>query len=432
MLISGNNASLGIYSNPQARSTSVGSIAAIVGLLLPYVWMEPAPVDVVLAVFAAGYCACQPVLRPAFILWLTYMSLSAIAIILSLVTGYANIDSVHRYPVIELYLMTGTLAIASVEWFFGSFARPFLRWYVIGAAVSSVLTIIIEVALPKWGLIFRGDYHIRVQGFFEDPNVLAPYLIFPVIAIAFCRRELRLSRRYYLALPMLLFLMYTTYSRGGYGACVAGFAAAAALVLYRELTIKRFCIFALATLAVGFIIILSLNYVDLPSASYISGRLELQSYDQGRFFHILDGFEQGITHPLGLGPGVYSLYNGGNNPHNLFVGKLTDAGLLPALMIVGIPVFGMIRSARLYLQTKDRVALTLSATLFSQLVVSMVIYSHHWRHLLILAVLGCTYKATCSRSEPVVSSAPTSSLSCANLKEEAEHARIHSNSTSAP
>ena len=162
--------------------------------------------------------------------------------------------------------------------------------------------------------------------------------------------------------------------------------------------LKLLAEFSLSTLVVGvlffFIIGFGLMWIIdsgyFEYANYLLGRFELKDYDQGRFFHITHSLEIGFSNPLGIGPGGYGkIY--GLNPHNLFAGKLVDAGLIPAIIIISIPLGGWLLSTLSYFKYRDDLSLFLAATMTGQIAAASVVYAHHWRHMLILGVIASVY-----------------------------------------
>ena len=85
-------------------------------------------------------------------------------------------------------------------------------------------------------------------------------------------------------------------------------------------------------------------------------------------------------------PGGFGQIGDTNNAHNLFLGKLTDAGLVPALLMLAVPMAGMIAAWRARRETAG-LGIAVGLTLGPHLLISMLIYAHHRRHLL-LSVAG--------------------------------------------
>ena len=93
-----------------------------------------------------------------------------------------------------------------------------------------------------------------------------------------------------------------------------------------------------------------------------------------------------LESPGGIGPGAFA-ERFGNNPHNLFLGKATDAGLIAAVAILAFVLVGLVRAFRL-LRMGSPVGMVLTAVLLGHLVASQFVYSHHWRHYLLLTAVA--------------------------------------------
>lgn len=329
---------------------------------------------------------------PAFscVIYLCYLSFTLISMTLGLIFATANQEILFEYFFIEFYLATSLLAISAICYQRDYFINFFLRWYAISAAISSILVLSIKFGPDNVSLIYRDELEVRVKGFFKDPNVLAPYLIFPIIAVYFSAGVLHLKRWKYIILFSCVFLMVLTFSRGGY--------LALACALLFGLTLKTLTKFSLSTIirSIVFILVVTYSLFVLTDTGfflnldYLFTRFELKDYDEGRLYHIIHALEIGLSNPLGIGPGAYGkMFD--LNPHNLFAGKLVDAGLIPAIIITCLPLGGWILSTLSYLKYRDDLSLILAATMIGQFLASSFVYAHHWRHMLILSVIASVY-----------------------------------------
>ena len=360
-------------------------------LLLPYVFIEPAPVDIFLFGMAIYTLVYMKLPALACIFYGSYLLFTLISIWIGIVFETGKQDVILKYFFIELYLATSILAVSALCYRRDYFIVLFLKWYVIGAAVSSILVLMIKFGPDNVSLIYRDDMRrIRVSGFFKDPNVLAPYLIFPIVAMLFASKSLGLERWKYVTLVSCTILMVFTFSRGGYGALAGAILFGVMLRVFVRLSLSTLFMSVLFCLAfvLCFLWIIEQGYFGY--ADYLFSRFELKDYDQGRFYHIVHALEIGFSNPLGIGPGGYGkIFD--LNPHNLFAGKLVDAGLIPAIIITCIPIGGWVFSIFSYLKNRDDLSLTLAATMSGQLAAASVVYAHHWRHMLVLSVISTIY-----------------------------------------
>jgi hypothetical protein len=380
-----NNTQGGVFNFDAVRALTV-----VMALLLPYVFIEPAPVDLILMTISAYVFFTFKVPVVAILIYLAYLLFSLISISLGIVFESGKQEIIFQYFFIEFYLASSLLAIAALCHQREDFIPLFLRWYVIGAAISSLLVLLIKFGPDNVSLIYRDEMRIRLRGFFKDPNVLSPYLIFPIVAVYFSSGALNLKRWKYITLISCVFLMILTFSRGGYVALVGALLFGTLLKFMLEFSIKALF------LAILFFLVVSLGLMWLIEndyfayANYLFGRFELKDYDQGRFFHIAHSLEIGFSNPLGIGPGGYGKIFG-LNPHNLFAGKLVDAGLIPAIIIISLPIGGWLLSTFSYLKYRDDLSLFLAATMAGQVAAASVVYAHHWRHMLILSVISIIF-----------------------------------------
>lgn len=361
-----------------------------IALLLPYVFIEPAPVDLMLVMMSIYVLFTLRIPSFGLFLYLTYLLFTLISISLGVIFDPVKQEAIFKYFFIELYLASSILAIGVICYEKDYFIPLFLRWYAIGAAVSCIAVLLIKFGPDNLNLIYRDEYRVRVKGFFKDPNVLAPYLVFPILAAHFSSGILNLKRLKYIILISCLILVLLSFSRGGYVALLVAFLFGTFIKMFREYSVAILVVGVLSiflfALAAQWLI--STGYFE--DFEYLLSRLELKDYDQSRFFHISNSLEIGFLNPLGIGPEGYSKTYG-VNPHNLFAGKLVDAGLIPAIIISSIPLSGWILSTLSYLKYRDDLSLLLAATMIGQVVASLVVYSHHWRHMLILGVIASVY-----------------------------------------
>ena len=375
------------------------ALIALVGLSSPYVLMEPAPYDIFLILLCAigfGYVFHRQVL-PVATLGLIHFVFVLIAVLnYSLLSG--GVDShtkselatfINKYIATQAYFTLSFVILYAMCKASELIRREIVKWLVYGAALSAILVILLHFSLSP-ATIYRDEWGVRVQGFFEDPNVLGPYLILPATYVLFSRNY-PLPQKAMLALPMIG-LLVLTYSR----AAMVGMLISVILILSVELTFKaslRSSQIKLLTIISGCVLLL----VAFPflfdkifsTDSYTLERLRLQDYDSHRFENVARALREGLSNPFGLGPGVYG-HTYGSNPHNLYVGRLTDAGLIPTAITIIALFAAAYRSLKSAINTANYLSLCIFASLSAHIIISMVVHSHHWRHFLLLIVLGLT------------------------------------------
>jgi hypothetical protein len=265
-----------------------------------------------------------------------------------------------------------------------------VKSYIAGATISSIITLIIIFGPDNLDLLYRTESKLRVKGFFKDPNVLAPYLILPISA-SLLYKDLFISNIFrYVTFFSCASLLLLSLSRGGFVGLVAALGFWLLMSNIKKIKVQQLL---LVTSALGGFISIFL-FTDIFQLIEFMGvlaeRSQLQDYDDGRFFHILNGLQNGLQKPFGFGPAGYvAIY--GTNPHNLLVGKLVDSGIVAALIITAIVSLGFLKPAFGYLNKVNKMSLLLCSTMFGQAVCSLVVYSQHWRHMLLLSVVALCF-----------------------------------------
>lgn len=364
---------------------------ALAGLLMPYVANEPALVDFVLIIAALYFMSRTGAIQSnALALSLIYLIFYMSSGLVSLLAGRENELKFVRYYIVEIYLLFILLITYSIVMRYPDLIVKFLKYYCVGAIISSIAVLAIYLAVPSYDEIYRDAARIRLKGFFKDPNVLGPYLIFPSILLLATPTSLGFKSRWVTLgiLPMAL-LMLLTLSRASIGSFVGS---AILFVIIRFLSRPTLKV---ALIAISFSLFGSM-YLAFRSDVLVSTimkfddfrmRMSLQSYDASRFYDIKHAFTISAPKFFGLGPASYESMHSALSPHNLFVAKLADGGWIPAVMICWLVVYPTYLSFKDYIATRKDIYLVFFITLIAHLVMAAVINPHHWRHLLLLTVL---------------------------------------------
>ena len=356
----------------------------VCGLLLPYVWLEPAPVDALLVALFAIAVLDGLTIQVQLASWLLlYGASTCVALTLASGTNELLGSVALRYVVIEAYLVA---ALLLVSWW--ARRRPvrvasFLLGYLHGAIALAVLLLALRYLGPDPGFLYRDEFRVRVKGTFKDPNVLGPFLLFPIIAFASGVFEPRKTVRV-AGLASCVPVLILTFSRGAWVAALVGLAFYGAGFSWRWRGRPLFLGLALTTGAVSFAVVLT--YLPALHRRWSGGRLSVQDYDADRVDGVWRSIRVALESPGGIGPGAFA-ERFGNNPHNLFLGKATDAGLIAAVAILAFVLVGLVRAFRL-LRMGSPVGMVLTAVLLGHLVASQFVYSHHWRHYLLLTAVA--------------------------------------------
>jgi O-antigen ligase len=209
----------------------------------------------------------------------------------------------------------------------------FLRGYMLGALVASV------VAIAAYFQLFGGKPELfmlysRARGTFNDPNVLAAFVVLP--ALLLFRRML--AGRLISAIPLLVLLaaLFLTFSRGAW----AQFAFAAAVLMGLSFLTSRpnterlriLIIALVGTVAVAALVVALLSIGKVAALFSERASLEL-SYDvgrYGRFGRYGLGADLAMEHPFGIGPLQFA-DKFLEDPHDTFLNEFMSGGWLAGL-----------------------------------------------------------------------------------------------------
>jgi hypothetical protein len=359
-------------------------------LILPYVSFEPAPIDYVLVFLAATYLATGGVVsRNALIIVGVYLAFYFAAGISSIVHDRMNSEQFARYYFVEVFLIFTTLMAYSIFKSKPYLANIFLKYYCIGATISCIVILLIYFGAPSYEGIYRDSTRIRIKGFFKDPNVLGPFLIFPLLVLIFAPNRIDIKMIWRLGIIPMFVVLFMTYSRASLGGFVISLFA---FIFIKSLFGASWSGFiASFLLAIAFILVVSTQFelIDNIFSEFeiFRARMVLHGYDQGRFYDIGNALYLGAGTLFGLGPASYESMFNALSPHNLFVAKLVDGGWVPALIISWFMFYPIWMALKMFFKRRDDIFLVLCCVLLAHFVMAMVINSHHWRHLLLLCAI---------------------------------------------
>lgn len=368
---------------PACASPFATYLVGLVGLLMPFVMVEPAPVDVLLILLAGAVLLTCSLPIGVWLIFLAYFALSQFALLWGMGQPASGPQSLpQRYLAIEVYLALSMMGLFALFYAQPRLLQIWLRAYIYGAILSCVALAAILIAAPETDMIYRDEFRVRIKGFFKDPNVLGAFLIFPGIVLIVIPREVGLPKWVGLAAGLLIGTMiYLTFSRAAAGIFALGLLGYLAL---RHPGVRPWLI--LIIVLGGFIVLWRGSQAGLGAGDLFAGRWRLQSYDTERFADIWLGLQVALNQPFGIGPGRFELHFAENNVHNLFIAKWTEAGFGPALVFLGLAAGSLLAARRAYRRSTAPLLGALYVTLSVHFLTSMFIYSHHWRHYLFLCV----------------------------------------------
>lgn len=274
--------------------------------------------------------------------------------------------------------------------------RSALRGYVWGAVVATIINLLgywhvlpIAELVPVYG-------GVRLQGLFKDPNVYAPYLLFPLLillaSLLSSNWTIRFRPKWLVGASALLLgtAIFFAYSRG------AWIGTGVAIVVYGMLRVMRSprLLPRQLLLIAGLGIVMWSAWGMLPEEQrlFFEQRVHLQEYDAIRFETQRAGWDRaGETPLLGHGPLTTTLELG-LGTHNVFLQMLYEHGVLGLASFVGFFGIAVGTAVSYALFAKEEFvvhwAAIVAAVIAGTLVTSLGVDSTHWRHVWLLAGFG--------------------------------------------
>ncbi|MBV7505574.1 O-antigen ligase family protein [Bacillus sp. sid0103] len=264
----------------------------------------------------------------------------------------------------------------------------FLKGYVVGAVVNSMLGVIGYLAGKSQG---RGN---RLEGFFQDPNIFSPFVVIAILLVIedSVAPNLFKSKIFkFLSIVLMVGALVLAMSRAGW----INFAIALALyagvkILKRQLRLG----FVIKFLLVPFSVLLSIPFIfpGLNFMNQLKDRTTLQSYDNDRFGANYFTLKVAENHPFGIGPGeITSIYY--MDTHNTYLRLFAEYGWFSGIFLILFFLFltGVLLKRSLSHDRRDfNLYLVLLCSLVGTLVNIIVVDALHWRHFWVLIAL-CYY-----------------------------------------
>jgi hypothetical protein len=359
--------------------------------LLAYVPVDPAPIDVVIAllVLASLSVGSVPFRVPMFV------ALPLIGFGVISVQSMGNAVSLGRAAKFELITLYVLVLLVWLSGMFsrGDWLRLAVRTYVAAAALSAVAA---SLALF---IHFPGSAHLiydgaRAKGFFKDPNVFGPFLV-PAAAIVLedinTRNLFPWSRKVLVLIFMTLSVgTVLAYSRAGW----LNYAIALTTVIGFQAARRRGwqgATKSLAVLALGGAIGLGV-LASTGSLSFFLSRSHLQAYDQTRFATQTKAFDQATAHVLGHGPGQTEL-SLDYAAHSLYARAAYEQGVIGlalVLVILGGILYCGLALARHNRSVHGIGSAALVGSWLGLIANSAFVDTLHWRHLPVIAAIICS------------------------------------------
>lgn len=386
LIVAGGIALLGVLALAITRFDS----AVFLGfLLMSIVWVQPGPPDIVFAVvFAVAVASGRMRLRR---LPMSVGILVSGFVFLNILSATFVVDppAAERYFGITLYLAVFSIWLAG----YVDTARR-ARLVLVGLLVTGVITgaaACLALYVPGVPLASRLTGAQRAQGLFHDPNIFGPFMALLALFVLeelLQPRLLRIHRFWkFVMLVVLGSGVLFSFSRAAWlNAAVGVFAMLVVFALrhgggQRAMAILVTLLAALAALAV---------FVSVSgSATFLSERARLQSYDTSRFSAQETGLRLVATYPFGVGPGQFESYVT-ISAHSAYVRALAEQGVLGLVTILALIVTTLLFAGRNAVIGRDTYGIGSAALLgaWCGLVAnSAFVDTLHWRHLWLVAAL---------------------------------------------
>lgn len=386
LIVAGGIALLGVLALAITRFDS----AVFLGfLLMSIVWVQPGPPDIVFAVvFAVAVASGRMRLRR---LPMSVGILVSGFVFLNILSATFVVDppAAERYFGITLYLAVFSIWLAG----YVDTARR-ARLVLVGLLVTGVITgaaACLALYVPGVPLANRLTGAQRAQGLFHDPNIFGPFMALLALFVLeelLQPRLLRIHRFWkFVMLVVLGSGVLFSFSRAAWlNAAVGVFAMLVVFALrhgggQRAMAILVTLLAALAALAV---------FVSVSgSATFLSERARLQSYDTSRFSAQETGLRLVATYPFGVGPGQFESYVT-ISAHSAYVRALAEQGVLGLVTILALIVATLLFAGRNAVIGRDTYGIGSAALLgaWCGLVAnSAFVDTLHWRHLWLVAAL---------------------------------------------
>lgn len=364
-------------------------------------FIEPSPHDALIPVLAlAALIAGVHVGRKIATLFLLLLIWN-IGGMLSLLNVVGQ-EKTIQYAATSVYL-----AVAAVLWACLLAENTMTRLATLRTAY--VLTAVIAALIGMAGyfhafpgaedMLAPGD---RARGLFKDPNVYAPFLIWPALMLLQRMLTERITLGALAASSAIMFALLLAFSRGAWFhfglSCVVMISLA---LLTAPTPNKRLRIFVLSAIAIGALAVLVAILLSLPAIrTMFQERAHfVQSYDvgQGGRFRLQElALSDVLQFPNGVGPFEFARTHE-NQQHNVYLQAFLVYGWLGAMAYIVLLVSTLLVGLRAaFARTPwQPYVIAAWATFVGEVAEGFVIDTDHWRHFfLILGMLWGLAAAT--------------------------------------
>lgn len=352
-----------------------------------FVYVEPAPVDVVFIAVLLGFAICRinPVfgILPMLILLISYN-----------MGGVISYTATTPNPKATTFVVTSIyMAVTAMVLGYYVAQNPQRHFAVIrsGLIVGGTLAAILGLFdyFQVAGLFKNTPLPGRATGTFKDPNVFSTYLI--MVAMMIMQGLISQSfRRPILHLGLLCLItlaIFLSFSRGAW----MNYTLAAALLMGFTYLLadrielrNRVVLFAFTAGIIGFVGFSLIMSIPETREMFTQRFALFQYYDSGetgRFGNQLRSIPELMAMPMGYGPLNFATVYG-NDPHNTFINAFGSYGWLGGISYLTLIVSTLLIGVRGIIPNTpwQGPAIAVFAPMFSTIFQGVQIDTDHWRH----------------------------------------------------
>ena len=325
-----------------------------------------------------------------------------VLLVLFILGGMAGALQGSDLAATSLYMAVTAFLVATAMLFASHVAREpergaaaILSGYAFGALVAVTCAVVGYFGLLPGSEIFTR--YGRASGTFQDPNVLATFLLLPAAAALYEVLVGDFRRTMFSSFLVLVCAVgiFLTFSRAGWGmfALLAMIVTILTYALNGSLKIRARIVIltVIGTALLAGLLAVALNLPAIRELFEIRANLD-QSYDLGplgRFGRQLSGIVIALQNPLGIGPLEFAR-KFPEDPHNVYLNAFLSYGWLGGFSYLMLVVLTLSRLARCTLE-KGRYQRFLVPVFSTFLVIAlegMIIDTDHWRHFYLLVGLS--------------------------------------------
>lgn len=325
--------------------------------------------------------------------------------VISLIPWMDDPDAV-RFIAVSLYLMlTGIFLAAIMAEDAGGRLETLRQGYLFAAWCAGGAAVLGYFDIAGLGEAFT--LYGRGSGTFKDPNVLAPYLVLPIV---YGMQRVLTGQagilRGLLLISVPLAGLFLSFSRGGWGVLVGalvlmiGLTFLTAPTAHRRARIVGMSAAALVVMVAALLV--ALSFENIRAVFEVRASLD-QDYDQGvtgRFGNQLRAIPMLLDDPNGFGPLRFRWLFQQADPHNVYVNAFASYGWLGGIAWLSLMVATCYVGWRLVFRRGplQQHAIAIWSVLFVLILQGLQIDTDHWRHLYLM--LGLVWGLAALPAQP--------------------------------